>query len=75
MSVNGIHMQKGLSLPQFIQLYGTEQQCEAALQKARWAQGPKCHGQNACTVQNKDIVAITHIEVSEDLMLVTYQDN
>ncbi|MEN9658822.1 MAG: hypothetical protein RL571_2287, partial [Pseudomonadota bacterium] len=35
-----------------IQLYGTEQQCEAALQKARWPQGfrcPKCHGQNAST--------------------------
>ena len=52
MPINGIQMQKGLSLPEFIQLYGTEQQCEDALQKARWPQGfrcPKCHGQNAST--------------------------
>ncbi|MEN9659479.1 MAG: hypothetical protein RL571_2944, partial [Pseudomonadota bacterium] len=26
MPINGIQMQKGLSLPEFIQLYGTEQQ-------------------------------------------------
>jgi len=39
MPINGIQMQKGLSLPEFIQLYGTEQQCEAALQKVRWPQG------------------------------------
>ena len=29
MARNGIQFQKGLSLPDFLRLYGTEEQCEA----------------------------------------------
>ena len=36
MARSGIQFQKGLSLPSFQRLYGTEEQCEAALEKARW---------------------------------------
>ena len=45
MSRNAIQFQKGLSLPEFLGLYGTEEQCEAALEKARWPDGfryPRC---------------------------------
>jgi hypothetical protein len=35
MSRNAIQFQKGLSLPEFLRLYGTEEHCEAALEKAR----------------------------------------
>jgi len=48
MARNGIQFQKGLSLPEFQRLYGAEEQCEAALEKARWPDGfrcPRCHGQ------------------------------
>ena len=47
MARNSIQFQKGLSLPAFQRLYGTEEQCEAALEKARWPDGfrcPRCNG-------------------------------
>ena len=42
MARNGIQFQKGLSLLAFQRLYGTEEQCEAALEKARWPDGFRC---------------------------------
>ena len=42
MSRSAIQFQKGLSLPEFLRLYGTEEQCEAALEKARWPDGFRC---------------------------------
>jgi transposase-like protein len=42
MARNGIQFQKGLSLPEFQKLYGTEEQCELALEKARWPNGFRC---------------------------------
>ena len=48
MARSGIQFQKGLSLPEFQRLYGTEEQCEAALEQARWPDGfrcPRCNGQ------------------------------
>jgi hypothetical protein len=46
--MNRIQFQPGLSLTQFLAEYGTEAQCEAALEMFRWPQGfvcPKCKGQ------------------------------
>ena len=40
--------QKKFSLPEFLQLYGTEKQCEPALAQAGWPDGfrcPRCNGQ------------------------------
>ena len=45
MKTNRIQFQAGLSLSQFIDSYGEEQQCEAAVEKSRWPNGfhcPKC---------------------------------
>jgi transposase-like protein len=47
MAMNRIQFQSGLSLPKFMELYGTEEKCEAALEKARWPAGfrcPRCEG-------------------------------
>lgn len=47
MTCSAIQFQIGLSLRQFLRLYGTEEQCEAALEKARWPDGfrcPRCGG-------------------------------
>ena len=41
MARSGIQFQKGLSLPEFQRLYGTEEQCEAALEQARWPDGDR----------------------------------
>ena len=42
MAMSRIQFQAGLSLPEFIQLYGTEENCEAALEQARWPEGFRC---------------------------------
>lgn len=47
MSRSAIQFQKGLSLPEFQRLYGSDAQCEAALEMARWPDGfrcPRCYG-------------------------------
>ncbi|WP_279117110.1 transposase, partial [Acidithiobacillus thiooxidans] len=47
MAMNRVQFQKGLSLPEFIQRFGTEEQCAAALELARWPEGfhcPQCDG-------------------------------
>lgn len=46
MAINRVQMQPGLSMREFMQRYGTEAQCEAALAAARWPKGfvcPACH--------------------------------
>jgi len=42
MKTNRIQFQAGMSLNQFLAKYGTEQQCEAALEEIRWPQGFRC---------------------------------
>jgi hypothetical protein len=42
MAMNRIQFQPGLSLPAFIEQFGTETQCEAALEQARWPHGFRC---------------------------------
>jgi transposase-like protein len=47
MAMNRIQFQAGLSMSAFLNAYGTEAQCEQALQIARWPQGfrcPRCEG-------------------------------
>lgn len=47
MKMNKIQFQKGISLNQFLAMYGQEEQCEIALEDARWPGGfrcPKCSG-------------------------------
>jgi transposase-like protein len=47
MAMNRIQFQLGLSLPEFLKHFGTEPQCAAALEQARWPQGfccPRCAG-------------------------------
>ncbi len=39
---NPVQFQKGISLNQFLELYGTEQQCFDALFKWRWPDGFQC---------------------------------
>lgn len=48
MPQNPIQFQPGMSMDEFFERYGTEPQCEAALERARWPEGfvcPQCGGQ------------------------------
>ena len=42
MPMNRVQFQQGLSLPEFMQRFGTEGQCAAALEAARWPDGFQC---------------------------------
>ena len=47
MTMNRVQFQPGLSMPEFWERYGTESQCQAALESARWPDGfvcPACGG-------------------------------
>lgn len=46
MKMNRVQFQRGLSLSEFMEQYGTEAKCEAALVEQRWPSGfvcPRCH--------------------------------
>lgn len=48
MAMNRIQFQPGLSMPEFLKDYGTEAQCEQALETVRWPEGfrcPRCAGE------------------------------
>ena len=42
MAMNRIQFQPGLSMPEFLKGYGTEAQCEQALEAVRWPSGFRC---------------------------------
>jgi len=42
MAINPIQFQPGMSLTELFEQYGTEQQCEQALENARWPNGFEC---------------------------------
>jgi len=55
MAMNKIQFQRGMSYEEFHNLYGTVEQCEAALVKSRWPQGfccPRCEGARAALTHN-----------------------
>ena len=39
MKMNRVQFQPGLSMPEFFKRFGTEAQCQAAVQAARWPNG------------------------------------
>ena len=54
MAMNRIQFQPGMSMPEFFKLYGTEPQCAAALEVARWPDGfrcPCCAGRAHCVLR------------------------
>ena len=42
MAKNAIQFQPGMSLPAFLERYGTEAQCREALMRMRWPGGFRC---------------------------------
>ena len=42
MAINKVQLQRGLSMLEFFDLYGTRHQCEEALRRLRWAEGFVC---------------------------------
>ena len=58
MAQNNVQFQKGMSLPDFIALYGTEEQCFDALFEWRWPTGfacPKCGCTRSCQLTTRKL--------------------
>ena len=56
--MNRIQFQPGLSLTEFLENYGTSEQCEAAVEHSRWPQGfvcPDCGAMEHCIVWHDHI--------------------
>lgn len=43
MAMNQVQFQRGLSMAEFIDRYGSDEKCAAALEKSRWPSGFRCH--------------------------------
>ncbi len=55
MAMNRVQFQPGLSMPVFLKDFGSEAQCEQALQAARWPNGfccPRCAGTAHCVLRD-----------------------
>lgn len=58
MTQNKVQFQKGVSLPAFLGLYGTEEQCFKALFDWRWPNGfvcPECGGDKCCQLPTRKL--------------------
>lgn len=56
MPMNRIQFQQGMTLPEFLRSFGTEEQCAAAVAAARWPSGyacPRCAASSYCTVKHQ----------------------
>lgn len=56
--MNRIQFQPGLSIDEMLGQYGTEEQCEAALEQSRWPGGfecPRCRGKAHCVVWHDQV--------------------
>ena len=58
MAKNKIQFQKGLSVGDFLSMYGTEKQCYEALFRLRWPRGyvcPECGHQHFCYISSRKV--------------------
>lgn len=56
MAQNIVQFQKGLSLPEFMKLYGNESQCANVIEKIKWPQGficPLCEHHSFCFIKSR----------------------
>jgi hypothetical protein len=56
MAKSTIQFQQGLSLPEFLETYGTDEQCRRALFQWRWLQGfvcPECGHSGYCELKTR----------------------
>jgi len=56
MPMNRVQFQRGVSMAEFMEQYGTDAQCEAALVAARWPHGfacPACGGPASCSFRRQ----------------------
>jgi transposase-like protein len=74
MPKNMIQFQKGMSIPEFIDQYGTEQQCRDILFKLRWPNGfvcPRCHNETYCEISRRSLLQCNRCHQQTSLIVGT----
>ena len=59
MAINGVQFQKGLSMTEFFDRYGSQQKCERAVIESRWPRGfvcPDCSGTNSLSFRRDGLL-------------------
>ena len=69
MAQNCVQFQKGMSLPEFLESYGTEEQCFKALYDWRWPNGfecPECGSKECCQLTTRKLMQCNkcHLQTS-----------
>ena len=74
MAQNWIQIQKGLCFTAVISTYGTEIQCEAAVEKSKWPQGVRCLkcGCDHAYVYRKKTVKVFQCRACRKQVTLTY---
>ena len=68
MARNGVQFQNGVSEPRFERLYGTEEQCRAAVGASRWPDGfvcPPCGGTRHCVVKTRGLYRLPRADLAD----------
>jgi transposase-like protein len=74
MARNKIQFQTGLSLPKFLEIYGTEEQCRQALFQWRWPNGyvcPVCGHTGYCELKCRLLFQCNHCHTQTSLTAKT----
>ena len=75
---NPVQFQKGQSLAEFIDRYGSEEQCRAALFQARWPNGfecPECGRKGCCRLRCRNVFQCTRCRHQVSLTAGTIFEN
>ena len=75
---NNVQFQKGQSLPEFLESYGTDRQCEHALFQARWPEGfqcPACGYEKSCRLRTRKVWQCIRCKHQASLTAGTLFDN
>ena len=78
MPKNKVQFQKGQSLPEFLELYGTVAQCEQAVFAARWPKGflcPNCGYRKSCQLRQRKVFQCVRCKHQASLTAGTLFDN
>lgn len=78
MTWNTIQFQKGLSLPKFLEKYGTESSCRDALFELRWPEGfrcPECGHDRHCRLKSRALIQCNRCHHQTSLTARTLFEN
>ncbi|MDE2298256.1 MAG: transposase [Burkholderiales bacterium] len=78
MPINAVQFQRGLSMSEFFDRYGSQEKCEAALMVSRWPRGfacPSCSGAEHTTFRRGQLLYLQCSACRHQASLIVVQRN